>query len=628
MEFLDIEYIKEKLLSLEDKPSVINKFFSGKIVDEIVDLLFEQNKKDKQKKEPSDEYKKIKRCYEIIKRMILEKDLPRFFPILTKLFKGNLIWVDSLSDIERLKNRVPEECINEVLNSLIAEILNFDLETKNQVFGLVDSISSKNKIENSNIFDPFEEIFTELFNEDEQEKESINLGKNYFIKFGKKKIRKEVKINIWNKLISTIDPLANIKKSNEVFNFCLENSSELEPENKEILLSLMESHIYDPDMMNNEDASNFWLKNSELVMEWYDENQLGRLVKETNDGKNLIRLDETRIDITKKENIVKIINMVFKNISIDQQGVHLNTLQQFLQDENQNNYQFAIKNIHSIKNNLKKKDLIKPFLPILSDILSSDQDEEIQVMNVRTQFSFKDFLDQPQKEKAIDHILKLCPSKSEFCHGFFIENWALISTPKKIKFIICILKTDIKNDIKKKNELSTKMGEVLINLNSEEKTKLLDQYVNGLSVDMDEYNFFHLTMNKIKKHFDVNLKDKIRNNYIDKIKEEEKGNINKNRFSVICSFKKKYFEKDDEVFYLFFNLLSSRKEKINLAIDNIIIYYENKAPYRKKIELASLLKDVYTKVNKEYRDKIQKISDKLNLHIRPKRLGFFRSKSD
>ena len=174
----------------------------------------------------------------------------------------------------------------------------------------------------------------------------------------------------------------------------------------------------------------------------------------------------------------------------------------------------------------------------------------------------------------------------------------------------------IKDKIKRKEVIVAKIRYDFVKLDDEEKTKLLDKYMTEVSENSDEYNFFTSIISETKKHFGDKLKNIIRSNYADAIKKAEQLNINRNRFSVICSFKTKDFDKDNEVFSLFSNLLSADKDKIELAIDYLIPYYENRPPYRKKTMLTVLLGDASKKVDSDHRKKIQKISGKLSLRMR------------
>jgi len=623
VEFIDLEYIQDKILQLEQNPSVLKKFFSGEIVDEIINLLVEQDTEEDPAEEPSAEFQRIEKCHRIIKKEILEEDLPRLFLILSNFLKCNIIWEDALNDIERFKNKVPEECLNELLKNLLTEIPNFnDLELKIRILELVDYISSKHGMENSEIFDPLKDILNSLFASEENEKEAFGFGKDFLLKFGKRKMRKEIKIEIWDNLINIIDALNKIDKSKWIIEFCVNNSNELEPQNKDTLLSKMNYQIYNVDVMNDEDSSNFWLNNSKLVLDWYGEPQLDQLIKDPGDGANILRLPENRIDIAKKTKIAKIITIAFDKISLDNQQLYLNILHQYLKDSSKDNYQFAIKNIYSIQDSLKSREFIKPLQPDLSAIFDADLDDEIRMKNISIQFSFKDFLDQTQKDNVIDNVITLFQGQDQFCFNFIHKNWADLSSSQKIESINAMLKTGIKGDSIKKEEILAKISNDFAKLGDKAKRNLIDKYVTKISKNIDSINFFALIIPKVKNYFSNKLRDTIRNRYIDKIKKERQLNVN--RFSVICSFKTEDFDKDDEVFSLFSNLLNASKEKMKLAIDYLIPYYQNRPPFRKKTILISLLEDASKKLDRDYSKKIQEISIELNLGMRKSIFSFFR----
>lgn len=625
MEFIDLGYIQEKILQLESNPSALKKFFSGKIVDEIVNLLVEQDAKEDPEKEPSAEYQRIEKCFSIIKTVILEEDFSRLFPILSRLLKCGIIFWDVLDDIEEFKDKVPKECVNELITNLLVEITNLEnLEDKARILHIGDYVSSKHKVESSGIFDPLKDILNSLFTAVKKEKESFDCGKDFLLKFGKRKMRKEIKTEIWNNLINMIESLSKIDKSKWIIEFCIDKSDELELQNKDTLLSRMNSQIYNIDVMSNEDASNFWLDNSKPVLDWYKEPQLDQLIKDLSDGANILRLSDTRINLDIKTKIARVITMAFDKISLNKQQVYLNILHQYLQDGSKDNYQFAIKNIRVIKDSLKNRDLIKLLLPDLSAKLDGELDDEVRVENIDVQFSFKDFLDQAQKDKVIANAISLFPSQDRFCYDFVHKNWADLSGSQRIQSIKAMLKTRIKDDITRKEEIVVKISDDFVKLSDEEKTKLLHKYVTEISKSFDEYNFFVSSMPELKKHFGDKLRNMIRSNYADIIKKEEQLNINRNRFSVICSFKTKDFDKDDEVFSLFANLLNAGEDKIKLAIDYLILYYENRPPYRKKTMLTTLLEDASKKVDSDYRKKIQKISSKLSLRMRKSIFDLFR----
>jgi len=625
MEFVDLGYIQEKILQLEKNPLALKKFFSGKIVEEIVNLLVEQDAKEDPEKEPSAEYQRKRKCFSIVKTVILGKDFPRLFPILSRLSKCRIIFWDVINDIEKFKEKVPEECVDELSKNILEEIPNVEnLEDKAQILHIIDYISSKHKIENSEIFNPLKDILNSLFTAVEKEKESFDYGKDFLLKFGKRKMRKEIKTEIWNNLISIIEPLRKIDKSKWIIEFCIDKSDELESQNKDTLLSRMNSQIYNIDVMSNEDASNFWLDNSKPVLDWYKEPQLDQLIKDPGDETNILRLSETRIDIVTKTKIARIITMAFDKISPDKQQVYLNILHQYLQDGNKDNYQFAIKNIHAIKDSLKNRDFIKSLLPDLSAKLDGELDDEVRIKNIDVQFSFKDFLDQAQKDKVIANVINLFPSQGQFCYDFVHKNWVDLSNLQKVQSIKAMLKTEIKDDITKNEEIVAKISSDFTKLGDAEKANLLDEYATKISDDVDNINFFIALIGKLKKHFDNKLRDTIRNKYIETIKKEEQLNISRNRFSVICSFKTRSFEKDDEVFSLFSNLLSASGDKIRLAIDNLIPYYKNRPPYRKKTVLTTLLEGASKKVDSAYRKKIRKISNKLRLQMRRSIFNLFK----
>ncbi len=625
MESIDLGYIQEKMLQLEKNPPALKKFFGGKIVDETVNLLVEQDAKEDPEKESSAEYQRIEKCFSIIKTVILEEDFSRLFPILSRLLKCRIIFWNVIDDIEKFKDKVPKECVDELITNLLVEITNLeDLEDKARILQISDYVSSKHKIENSELFDPLKDILNSLFTAVEKEKESFDYGKEFLLKFGKRKMRNEIKTEVWNSLINIIEPLSKIDKSKWIMEFCIDKSDELELQNKDTLLLRMNSQIYNIGVMSNEDASNFWADNSKLVLGWYKESQLEQLIKDPGDETNILRPLETRIDIATKTKIATIIANAFDKIRPDKQQFYLTILHQYLQDGNKDNYQFAIKNIRVIKDSLKNRDLIKLLLPDLSAKLDSELDDEVRIENIDVQFSFKDFLDQAQKDKVIANVINLVPSQDQFCFNFVHKNWADLSGSQRIRSIKAMLKTRIKDDITRKEEIVVKISDDFVKLSDEEKTKLLDEYITEVSESFDEYDFFTSIMPELKKHFGDKLRNTIRSNCADIIKKEEQLNINRNRFSVICSFKGKDFDKNDEIFSLFANLLSAGKDKIKLAIDYLIPYYENRPPYRKKTMLATLLEDANKKVDSDYRKKIQKISGKLSLRMRKSIFGLFR----
>ncbi len=617
MEFIDLGYIQEKILQLEKNPPALKKFFSGKIVEEIVDLLVEQDAKEDPEKEPSAEYQRIEKCFSIIKTVILEEDFPRLFPILSRLLKCRIFFWNAIEDIEKLKDKVPKECLDELSKNILEEIPSVEhLEDKARILHIIDYISSKHRIENSEIFDPLKDVLNSLFTAVEKERESFDYGKDFLLKFGKRKMRKEIKIEIWNNLINLIEPLSKIDKSKWVIEFCIDKSDELELQNKDTLLSRMNSQIYNINVVSNEGASNFWLDNSRPVLDWYKEPKLDQFIKDPGDGANILRLSDTRINLDTKTKIARVITMAIDKISVNKQQVYLNILHQYLQDGNKDNYQFAIKNIYVIKDSLENRDLIKLLLPDLSAKLDGELDDEVRIRNIDVQFPFKDFLDQAQKDKVIANVINLFPRQDQFCFNFVHRNWADLSGLQRISSIKAMLKTRIKDDIKRKEGIVAKIRDDFVKLDDEEKTKLLDKYMTEVSENSDEYNFFTSIISETKKHFGDKLKNIIRSNYADAIKKAEQLNINRNRFSVICSFKTKDFDKDNEVFSLFSNLLSADKDKIELAIDYLIPYYENRPPYRKKTMLTVLLGDASKKVDSDHRKKIQKISGKLSLRMR------------
>ena len=625
MEFIDLGYIQEKILQLEKNPPALKKFFGGKIIDDIVNLLVEQDAKEDPEKEPSAEYHRIEKCFSIIKTVILEEDFFRLFPILSRLLKCRVIFWVVLDDIEEFKDKVPKECVDELITNLLVEITNVEnLESKARILHIGDYVSSKYKIESSGIFDPLKDILNSLFTAAEKEKKSFDYGKHFLLKFGKRKMRKEIKTEIWNNLVNLIEPLSKIDKSKWIIDFCIDKSDELELQNKDTLLSRMNSQIYDINVMNNEGASNFWLDNSRRILDWYKEPQLDQFIKDPGDGANILRLSETRINLGVRTKIARIVTVPFDKISLDRQQVYLNILHQYLQDGTKDNYQFAIKNIKVIKDSLKNRDLIKLLLPDLSAKLDSELDDEVRIENIDVQFSFKDFLDQAQKDKVIANVINLVPSQDQFCFNFVHKNWADLSGSQRIRSIKAMLKTRIKDDITRKEEIVVKISDDFVKLSDEEKTKLLDEYITEVSESFDEYDFFTSIMPELKKHFGDKLRNTIRSNCADIIKKEEQLNINRNRFSVICSFKGKDFDKNDEIFSLFANLLSAGKDKIKLAIDYLIPYYENRPPYRKKTMLATLLEDASKKVDSDYRKKIHKISGKLSLRMRKSIFELFR----
>ena len=625
MEFIDLGYIQEKILQLEKNPPALKKFFSGKIVEEIVDLLVEQDAKEDPEKEPSAEYQRIEKCFSIIKTVILEEDFPRLFPILSRLSKCRIFFWNVVEDIEKLKDKVLKECLDELSKNILEEIPSIEnLEDKARILHIIDYISSKHRIENSEIFDLLKDILNSLFTAVEKEKESFDYGKDFLLKFGKRKMRKEIKIEIWNNLINLIEPLSKIDKSKWVIEFCIDKSDELELQNKDTLLSRMNSQIYNINIMSNEGASNFWLDNSRPVLDWYKEPKLDQFIKDPGDGANILRLSDTRINLDTKTKIARVITMAIDKISLNKQQVYLNILHQYLQDGNKDNYQFAIKNICVIKDSLKNRDLIKLLLPDLSAKLDGELDDEVRIRNIDVQFPFKDFLDQAQKDKVIANVINLFPSQDRFCYDFVHKNWADLSGSQRIESTKVMLKTRIKDDITRKEEIVVKISDDFVKLSDEEKTKLLNKYVTEISESFDECNFFASSMPELKKHFGDKLRSMIRSNYADIIKKEEQSNINRNRFSVICSFKRKDFGKDDEVFSLFANLLSAGEDKIKLAIDYLMPYYENRPPYRKKTILTTLLEDASKKVDSGYRRKIQKLSGKLSLRMRKSIFELFR----
>jgi len=623
--FLDVEYIKKKILQFEDSPLVLKKFFSGKIVNEITDLLIDQDNIEDPEKEPSPEYEEIEKCFTIVKSVVLEKDLLRLFPILTDLLKGNFTWEIALTDIEKFKDQVPEENVNLLLVNLLVEVSSFALDNKVRILELVDYISSRHRIEKLEVFDPLESILESFFVAEKEKKRSFDFAKDFLLKFGKKRIRQEIKIKIWDNLIEKIDPVIEVDRSGWITELCIKNPNELEPQNKDTLLLLITSQIYNAEVMNCETTLDFWDASWPKLMNLYEEPQLDQLIKRVDDETNILRLGETRVSVATKTKIAKMITLAFQKISLDSQKVYLDVLNQYLQDATKANYQFAVNSVNAIKDSLKQVNFIKPILPNLSEKLDFDLDDEEKMNNISIQILFKKFLDKEQLRKVINNIIKLFPRQDQFCYAFIYNNWNSLSSWEKIRSIKAMLKSEIRRDTNKKSDIAVKISDDFKNLdNTAKKEKQLDRYVTKLSKNLDECDFFALVIHKIAKHFSDILKSTIRSNYIDLIKKEKDLSINKNRLVIICAFKAKDFERDDDVFSLFSNLLSADKGKIELGVDYLIPYYENIPPHRNKSALKILLENAIRKVDKNYRRKIREISVKLDLRIKKSILDFFR----
>ncbi|GAH08780.1 unnamed protein product, partial [marine sediment metagenome] len=143
-------------------------------------LLVEQDAKEDPEKESSAEYQRIEKCFSIIKTVILEEDFSRLFPVLSRLLKCRIIFWNVIDDIEKFKDKVPKECVDELITNLLVEITNLeDLEEKARILQISDYVSSKHKIENSELFDPLKDILNSLFTAVEKEKESFDYGKDF-----------------------------------------------------------------------------------------------------------------------------------------------------------------------------------------------------------------------------------------------------------------------------------------------------------------------------------------------------------------------------------------------------------------------------------------------------------------
>jgi hypothetical protein len=610
---LDINYVKGQIKKYEDQPSVIKKFFSGDIIDRIVDELIDV---DANADTGDEDYLEIVSIFEIIKKHVLDSDINRLSNYYKTLIQTRLYYQKTFEDIEKRKSDIPthelyfvsipmlefvEDYGDAIYLEKVFNVIKYWIDKNHEIVddGLIKEIKNKivklSKDENEDFFDQSISIFI-MFLKLFPEEEWNDLVKNY---------------------IDLIQPLNNLDRANKIKELILKIKEELNAANRIYFVDKLAQSLNSVEGLKDENNYMLWYNLFNDLSKYFEVGELDKLLKPNNaqfilnpgfpEGTNLLR-----------EKYCNFIIIDFDKFTDNKQNEYFELFRAFLSSNNVNNSEYSIKNIFPVRKHLVDSTFTSNSAPLFIQQFKLEISPSSKLKNGKILIEMHNYLNEQQINKALGEFVIVAHYEPSDSSQFLIDFWAKIPDDFKFKILKKLIPFNLLGDKNFYEHLFTKIKTDVENLQSDYEK--LNSYLNQREEDLKETeqqrDFYAQIINNIKEHFSENFRINLKSNRIAEIKSESDIDFCRNKMSTLIGIKDNDYDKDNEINDLFFNMLNDTIEKKKLAIDVFEFYYEDKHPYHRKGALVEYLENLREELDKEYQKKLKHLAKKYDLKVK------------
>jgi hypothetical protein len=607
---LDFDYIKYLIINHKEKPSVIDKFISNKVIDEIVQQLISIDSLESE----NEAYKEIISIFEIVKKIKLEKDLTRLCSIYQVLITTRLYFSNILEEIFTKKDEIPT-----------IEIKALSISMLNEIETIEDEPSIKNILEIIEFFiskhpeavdeETRENLSNKLIVIAKNDNESISVQSLQHFPTLSKIFSADINNNILSNYALLINPISRLDLSNTIKNILIQKSDLLNGSCKITLINQLVKDLNSPAGLSNDQCYNYW--NSLLIslLDKYNEGELDSLIL-PNSPTFILNINFPETTNSVRERYCSILIKCFNKLSNAKQNEYFELFRLFLNSNLSDNAEYTLKNIYPVYSFLPNTVFPQTSITLLINLFALQIDPKIKLKNVRVLFSVFTLLDPAQILRTIEVFASNSHLEPNDSIRFLLENWERITYDLKFRIIKDLLPTGIFSDDNILNDLLLKMKSDIVQLDDAGLTLFISEREKELKSNELERDFYAKLIRHINSYISSATKSYIKQSKISEIKIESDIDLCRNIMSTIISIKEKEYEKDREVNDLFFSLLNDTVLKKQLAIDVFEFYYEQNHPYQRKGALEERFNNLLDELDENYKRKLRHLAQKYELNVK------------
>lgn len=607
-ELIDLNFVKNIIIEYKEHPNVIEKFFSGKIIEEVINRLNETEDQDEFNEEDYDE---IVEVFEVLKINILDKNMHLLCEAYKSLITTNKYYSKILDDIEIRLDDIPIEEYSSLSISLINELgnLNYDKSIRRILDFCKYWFEKFDNVEDEELLENLTEKLIELSQNEDLMISNISL--TYFTYFNKY-LEGEQENKILQNYITQISPLQNLEKSRKLNETITNKKESLTKENRILLLNKIIKDLNSIDGLNNNEIYSFWKTILDEYKGVFEDGELDILVL-PNNATNILHPNFPNATNDIRSIFCDIISKNFKKISSPKQNEYFEIFKTFLSTNSKINSEYAIENIYKLKSYLKDSPFLISSVNLFVQQLNIDIEPATKLKNINILFLCFEKLTVQQIDIVLEGFAANCQHDALGSVKVLLSNWEFFPNKFIISSIKSLLPTRVLDDDKLLDSILTNIESVFM---VEDPVSFIEFLESDLTHTEDERNIYAKIIKHNSKYLKSDMKSEIKSGKIADITTESDIHLCRNKMSTLIAIKESDFEKDTEINDMFFRLLNDKKIKKHLALDVFEYYYEDRYPYKRKGALEERFNNLMSELDSNYKEKLRHLANKYELRVK------------
>lgn len=611
---IDFEYVKSKIFEFKDVPQVLIKFFSGNVIEEVLDYLIESDLMDSAP--DNEKYKEAEQLFEVLKNNVLIRDISRLCSCYKKLIETSYYYIDLLEDIETNIALIPIQEIESLAVSLIDTIPSYisisSTSIEKTFFFTKFWLIKFPQLSNSQIIPHIVIQLNQLINTDDEQILGITI--NSYSEHREYFTQDQFDILLGTFLLK-LTPLSDFEKAKNIKRLIIDAKEKISQNNRQVFLAQLLPSINSISSIRNEVSYNYWFELFDELIDSYLPGELDPLVL-PNTVDNILASNYPEATNEDRSKFCKFIVRSFAKLSQLSQNNFFDIFTAFLSIMIKENAEYTIKIFHSLREFIKIDNFKSSTIELLINQFTTGINDSMVLKNIQIIYTCRDILTPLQIINSLQFFPTCVSENPKDSLEFISNNWTDFTSTN----IFLTIKNLISARILENNVNTVTMLDKIKNdypiLTEENKISYLNELEDILKSNIAERDFFakviKITQSLNSDEFNIILKtDKIA-----EIKADKDIDLCRNKFSILIGIKGKDFEKDREMNDLFFLLLNDTIEKKKLAIDVFEYYYEEKHPFSRKVELTELFNNLLEVLDHEYKDTVKRLALKYDLKVK------------
>lgn len=611
---IEFDFIKKKILQFKDNPAVLTKFFSGSIIQEVLDNLIENDLADSSP--DNDSYKEAKQLFEILKDYIIIHNKKQLCECYIKLVDTTCYYEDLLEDIEKNIDTLPIEEIDSLAVKLIDVIPSYvgiNNAAIDKIFYFAGFWLGKfSELSKGQILSHLVTQIAELIKNENEE--IFKLGTSNYLKHLVYFDQIQTETLLTN-FILKLNPQVYLERSNILKELILKDKTKISLANRQTFINQLLLEFNSIALIRDEVVFAFWLNLYNDLLDTFKTGDLDPLIM-ANSSTNLLSLSFPGGTNPDRARLCTIIIKGFDKISSPIQNNFFDLFSQFLNPVVKENAEYTIHTIYQVRSYINNLSFRNITIEMLINQFNIGIEEAAVLKNIQILYLGRELLTPIQISSTLQFFPSSLKNNPKEALDFFLTNWN--DFPNSIKFLT--IKNLLSTGILESKYNSEKILESIKTDYSALTVESIIPYLNELEAilkfNITERDLFAKIIKFTNTLNNNEFKGELRSIKIAEIKAELDIDLCRNKFSIIIGIKDKDYEKDRDINDLFFLLLNDNIDKKKLAIDVFEYYYEEKHPFSRKVELTELFNNLLEVFDHDYKITVKRLALKYDLKVK------------